>query len=149
MRKTNTSSSDGSSDHDVRGGLLFRPCSAPVFFGRTPDCTGFLRGFISRAPPFTEIYRHACAARTQHPCMSFRPTPGLTRLDPGESRNPVNYAVHAFTPSVAYWIPARASSLVAGSLGRDDNPYAIRVLTSGREQTEFAALLITSLWNVL
>jgi hypothetical protein len=38
-----------------------------------------------------------------------------------ESRNPVNYAVSAVTPAIDYWIPARASPLMTGSLGRDDN----------------------------
>ena len=46
-------------------------------------------------------------------------------LDPGESRNPVIKAVRAFTPAVDYWVPARASPVEPGSLGRDDNPYAI------------------------
>ena len=49
---------------------------------------------------------------------SFRPSqPGF---DPGESRNPVTEAVLAYTPAVDYWVPARASPVKSGSLGRDD-----------------------------
>ena len=47
-------------------------------------------------------------------------------LDPGESRNPVIKAVRAFTPAVDYWVPARASPVEPGSLGRDDNSYAFQ-----------------------
>ena len=43
-------------------------------------------------------------------------------LDPGESRNPVIKVVRAFTPAVDYWVPARASPVEPGSLGRDDGP---------------------------
>src|SRR6266550_4608379 len=38
-----------------------------------------------------------------------------------ESRNPVTKAVCAFTPAVDYWVPARASPVEPGSLGRDDS----------------------------
>jgi len=37
-----------------------------------------------------------------------------------ESRNPVTEAVAAYTPAVDYWVPARASPVELGSLGRDD-----------------------------
>src|ERR1700737_4061845 len=60
----------------------------------------------------------------QHPCLSFRPSePGFRPAS--ESRNPVIKAVRAFTPAVDYWVPAPASPVEPGSLGRDDNPYAI------------------------
>ena len=39
------------------------------------------------------------------------------------SRNPVIKAVRAFTPALDYWVPARASPLEPGSLGRDDSPH--------------------------
>src|SRR2546423_4676728 len=45
-----------------------------------------------------------------------------------ESRNPVIKAVRGFTPAVDYWVPARASPVEPGSLGRDDGPYAIALL---------------------
>jgi len=35
---------------------------------------------------------------------------------------PVIKAVRAFTPAVDYWVPARASPVEPGSLGRDDSP---------------------------
>jgi ethanolamine ammonia-lyase small subunit len=67
----------------------------------------------------------------QHPCLSFRPSePGFRPAT--ESRNPVIKAIRAFTPAVDYWVPARASPVEPGSLGRDDNPYAIGLPERGR-----------------
>jgi len=48
--------------------------------------------------------------------------PGLRPAS--ESRNPVIKAVSTFAPAVDYSVPARASPVEPGSLGRDDNPYA-------------------------
>ena len=42
-----------------------------------------------------------------------------------ESRNPVIKPVRTFTPAVDYWVPARASPVEPGSLGRDDSPYVL------------------------
>jgi hypothetical protein len=70
----------------------------------------------------------------QHPCLSFRPSePGFRPAS--ESRNPVIKAVRAFMPAVDYWVPARASPVEPGSLGRDDNSYAIALPFRRRYRT--------------
>src|SRR3984893_1921422 len=67
----------------------------------------------------------------------------LARHSPraGEGGNPVIKAVRAFTPAVDYWVPARASPVEPGSLGRDDNPYAIALPFQGEVLQRGAAPL--------
>src|SRR5437588_13088510 len=60
-----------------------------------------------------------------------------------ESRNPVIEAARAFTPAVDYWVPARASPVEPGSLGRDDSPYAI-ALPLPRRFRDFTARRLNS-----
>ena len=84
-----------------------------------------LNGYLGLAPLGSPVRAIAFGSdgrlhvMAQHPCLSFRPTPGH---DPGESRNPVTKAMCAFTRVVDYWVPARASPVEPGSLGRDDGP---------------------------
>jgi hypothetical protein len=63
-----------------------------------------------------------CRAATSVPVI---PAKRAGLLPASESRNPVSKTVRAFTSAVDYWVPARASPVEAGSLGRDDSPYAI------------------------
>jgi hypothetical protein len=74
------------------------------------------------------------AAATALPCHAATSAPVIPAdpgLDPGESRNPVTKTVRAFTPATDYWVPARASPVEPGSLGRGDIPYAIPCLSGG------------------
>src|ERR1700738_4061925 len=55
----------------------------------------------------------------------------LLPVIPAESRNPVITAVRAFMSAMDYWVPARASPVEPGSLGRDDSPYATALPCTG------------------
>src|SRR5436309_760930 len=56
MTTTTTSSFAGSGDRDVRClGFLFRPCSGPVFFRRTPGCARSLRVFHIARPLYRDL----------------------------------------------------------------------------------------------
>src|ERR1700730_12914677 len=69
--------------------------------------------------------QHHCCLRQPQEEMSVIPAERAGLRPASESRNPVIKAVRAFTPAVNYWVPARASPVEPGSLGRDDSPYAI------------------------
>src|SRR5256714_5645047 len=76
------------------------------------------------------------ALMTMLPCHATASVPVILAERAGlrpasESRNPVIKAVRGFTPAVDYWVPARASPVEPGSLGRDDSPYAIALLSGG------------------
>ena len=101
--------------------------------GRT-DYVGGVRmtAVLSHLAPTTALPRHAAASVPVIPAerAGLRPA--------SESRNPVIKAVRAFTPAVDYWVPARASPVEPGSLGRDDSSktaafYGLKVRTIGRK----------------
>src|SRR6266550_7721654 len=81
-----------------------------------------------RAIAFGSDDRGAASCRRIRACHSGRASRASQR---SESRNPVNKAVRAVTPAVDYWVPARASPVEAGSLGRDDIRYVIALGLTG------------------
>jgi hypothetical protein len=71
------------------------------------------------APTSTLLPRHVTTS------LSVIPAERAGLLRPAsESRNPVIKIRCCLTPAVDYWVPARASPVEPGSLGRDDSPYA-------------------------
>src|SRR5439155_20953916 len=64
----------------------------------------------------------------QHPCLSFRLSEAGLR-PANESRNPVIKAVRRFTPAMDYWVPARASPVEPGSLGRRSEEHTSNSVT--------------------
>jgi hypothetical protein len=88
------------------------------------DTSPFQAGLSRLAPTIgCALWRNILACHSGRASRGFRPA--------SESRNPVFKAVRAFTPAVDYWVPARASPVEPGSLGRDDNPYAIALPFQG------------------
>ena len=80
-----------------------------------------------RAIAFGSDARVARDAATSLPVI---PAEGDGLRPASESRNPAIKVLRAFTPAVDYWVPARASPVEPGSLGRDDGTYVIALLHS-------------------